>query len=172
MHEQRLCSPDFSNNHKYAIMKTLANIFFDAIQADEELMTAIGGRLTSTCFEIPPGETDDNTPLPNIIVTDEGFNSNGSTKDYVWEGDEDVVMASVDVAATEDGEVSELVKMVRRAISNYICAMYENDENAPQLQSGFPQSAGIAWDWMKPCYYQKITYQCTVSNTEDDEQEE
>ena len=153
-------------------MKTLAEIFFDAIKADADVMQAVEGRITSTCFEIPPGETDDNTPLPNIIVTDDGFNSNGSTKDYVWEGDEDVVLASVDIAATEDGEVGQLVKMVRRAISKYICAMYENGEDIPQLQPGFPQSSGISWDWMKPCYYQKITYQCTVSNTEDDEQEE
>ena len=152
-------------------MKTLANIFFDAIQADEALMAVIGGRLTSTCFEIPAGEETDNTELPNIIVTDDGFTNNASTKDYVWEGPEDVVQASVDVAATTDGEVGEIVKMVRKAIENYICNLYQQGEDVPTLQPGHPTSGGIAWDWMKPCYYQKLTYQCTINN-ENDEQEE
>ena len=35
-------------------------------------MEAIGGRVVSTCFEVSPDEAD-NTELPNIIVTDDGF---------------------------------------------------------------------------------------------------
>ena len=151
-------------------MKTLAEIFYDAIQADSELMEAIGSRVVSTCFEVPPDELD-NTPLPNIIVTNDGFQNNYDTKDDVWESNVDMVQASVDVAASTPQEVDDLVAKVRTAIQSYILDMYEDDENIPELQPGFPSSQGIEWDWIKPCYYQKITYQCIIQKTDDDEQD-
>ena len=52
-------------------MKSLDEIIYDAICADAALMEAIGSRVVSTCFEVSP-EDHDNTPLPNIIVTDDG----------------------------------------------------------------------------------------------------
>ena len=53
-------------------MKQVDEIIYDAIRADEELMTAISGHVVSTCFEVSPTDAD-NTPLPYIIVTDDGF---------------------------------------------------------------------------------------------------
>ena len=64
-------------------MKQVDEIIYDAIKADSDLMTAIGGRVVSTCFEIPPTD-EDNTPLPNIIITDDGFQNQQTTKDCVW----------------------------------------------------------------------------------------
>ena len=150
-------------------MKSLAEIFYDAIMADSELTEAVGNRVTSTCFEIPPDEKD-NTELPNIIVTNDGFQNNNSTKDYVWESPEDVVQATIDIAAVSDGDVERLVKMTRHAIENYIVAMYQSGQATPQLQEGYPTSKGIEWDWMKPCYYQKVMYQCVTTKIDDDEQ--
>ena len=152
-------------------MKTLAEIFYDAITADETLTALTGGRVVSTCFEVPPDELD-NTPLPNIIITDDGFQNNTSTKDYVWESDEDVVTASVDIAANSPSEVDSLVAKVRKAIDTYITTMWSNGQAIPELQPGSPSSQGIEWDWMKPCYYQKLTYQCITEKYEEDEQEE
>ena len=151
-------------------MKTLADIFLDAITADADLHEATNGNIVSTCFEIPPDELD-NTPLPNIIVTNDGFQNNYDTKDDVWESNVDMVQASVDVAASTPKEVDGLVAKVRAAIQSYILDMYEDDENIPELQPGFPSSQGIEWDWIKPCYYQKITYQCIIQKTDDDEQD-
>ena len=170
MHEQRLSLARFFKNTKPTKMKTLAEIFYDAIQADTELMEAIGSRVVSTCFEVPPDELD-NTPLPNIIITNDGFQNNTSTKDCVWETDEDTVQASVDVAASSPQEVDSLVAKVRKAIDTYITTMYTNGNAIPELQPGSPSSQGIEWDWMKPCYYQKITYQCITEKYTEDEQE-
>ena len=142
-------------------MKTLSEIFYDAIKADSDLMETIGNRVVSTCFEIPPTD-EDNTPLPNIIITNDGFQSNSSTKDCVWESDEDVVSATVDIAAGSPDELDSLVAQVRKAIGTYITTMYDNGEVTPELQPGSPSSTGIEWDWMKPCYFQKITYQCIL----------
>lgn len=149
-------------------MKQVDEIIYDAIRADEALMTAIGGRVVSTCFEVSPDETD-NTPLPNIIVEDDGFQNQDTTKDSVWEGEDDEVQVTVDIAAKSPNEVKDLVRMVRRAVSRYIIGMYENHEVVPELDK--LSSDGLQWDWMRPCYYQKLTYNCAIKSTTDDEQE-
>lgn len=149
-------------------MKSVDEIIYDAICADTALMEAIGSRVVSTCFEVPPAEAD-NTPLPNIIVTDDGFQNQNGTKDCVWESGEDRVQATVDVAADSPKEVKRLIRMVRRAIENQIILMSANNERIPELES--LSSGGVAWDWMKPCYYQHLTYQCTTLSDIDNEQD-
>lgn len=149
-------------------MKQVDEIIYDAILADAALMAAIGERVVSTCFEVSPDETD-NTPLPNIIVTDDGFQNQDTTKDSVWEGEDDEVQVTVDIAAKSPNEVKDLVRMVRRAVSRYIIGMYENHEMVPELDK--LSSDGLQWDWMRPCYYQKLTYNCSIKSTTDDEQE-
>ena len=148
-------------------MKPVDEIIYDAICADTALMEAIGSRVVSTCFEVPPAEAD-NTPLPNIIVTDDGFQNQNGTKDCVWESGEDRVQATVDVAADSPKEVKRLIRMVRRAVENHIILMSATDGCIPELDS--LSSNGIAWDWMKPCYYQHLTYQCTTLSDIDNEQ--
>lgn len=145
-------------------MKSVDEIIYDAICADTALMEAIGSRVVSTCFEVPPAEAD-NTPLPNIIVTDDGFQNQVGSKDTVWESGEDRVQVTVDVAADSPKEVKRLIRMVRRAVENHIILMSATDGCIPELES--LSSNGIAWDWMKPCYYQQITYQCTVPSETD-----
>ena len=150
-------------------MKSVDEIIYDAICADTALMEAIGSRVVSTCFEVPPAEAD-NTPLPNIIVTDDGFQNQNGTKDCVWESGEDRVQATVDVAASSPEEVRRLIRMVRRAVENHIILMSATDGCIPELDS--LSSNGIAWDWMKPCYYQQLSYQCTVPSETDIDNEQ
>ena len=159
----------------------LDEIIYNAIQADEQLKTIIGWepatattdevppRVVSTCFEVPPTE-DDNTPLPNIIITDDGFQAQIFTKDDIWDSDTDRVQATVDIAASSPNEVKQLVKAVRKAVNDYIHAMYDNGEDIPALQS--LTSDGVAWDWIKPCYYTHLIYTCDVDvDLSDDEAE-
>ena len=138
-------------------MKQVDEIIYDALMADEALVAAVGSRIVSTCFEIPPSD-DDNTPLPNIIITDEGFQNQQTTKDCVWEAAEDRVQVGVDVAAASPEDVKRLIKMVRTAVEQYIDTMYTSNQGIPELES--LSSDGLSWDWMRPCYYQKLTYQC------------
>ena len=139
----------------------LDEIFFNALMADAELVQAVGGRIESTCFEVSPDEVD-NTKLPNIIITDDGITNQPTTKDMTWEADEDRVQASVDVAAEDPKQVKQLVRMVRKAIANYIEALDPTKDEIPCLQS--LQTRGVEWDWMKPCYHSAIIYQCDVDN--------
>ena len=139
----------------------LDELFFNALMADAELVLAVGGRIESTCFEVAPDETD-NTKLPNIIITDDGLTNQPTTKDMEWESDEDRVQASVDVAAEDPKQVKQLVRMVRKAIANYMATLDPTKDEIPCLQS--VQTTGVAWDWMKPCYHDVIIYQCDVDN--------
>lgn len=139
----------------------LDELFFNALKADADLVAAVGGRIESTCFEVSP-EDQDNTQLPCIIVTDDGLTNNLTTKDTEWESDEDRVQASVEIDAESPKRVKQLIQMVRNAISNYIESLADNGEEIPCLQS--VQTSGVAWDWMKPCYHETITYTCDVQN--------
>ena len=143
----------------------LDEILYNALVADATLTAYIGGRdrITSTCFEVSPDEQD-NTPLPCIIVTDDGLQGGDSTKDDMWESYEDNVQASVEVDAESPREVKKIIRMVRKAIANYVKTM---TDDVPYLTN--VQSNGVAWDWMKPCYHETISYQCKVFNDYDDE---
>ena len=161
--QQIVCSSEFSKNA--AIMKQVDELIYESIKADEALMTAIGGRVVSTCFEVPPTE-DDNTPIPNIIITDDGFQNQQTTKDCVWEGGEDQVQVTVDIAAASPSEVKQLMRMVRKAIEVYMASL---GSAMPELVS---LTAGeLAWDWMKPCYFKPLIYQCKTKADIDDGQE-
>ena len=88
----------------------------------------------------------------------------------MWEACEDRVQVGVEVAAASPHEVKALIRKVRRAVEQYVATMYGNGENIPELES--LSSDGLAWDWMKPCYYQRLTYQCITNADTEDEQEE
>jgi hypothetical protein len=139
----------------------LDELFFNALMADADLVLAVGGRIESTCFEVAPDDKD-NTQLPNIIITDDGLTNQPTSKDMEWEADEDRVQASVDVAAKNPKQVKQLIRMVRKAIANYIKSMDDKGEEIPYLQS--LQTTGVEWDWMKPCYHSVMIYQCDVKN--------
>lgn len=146
-------------------MTDLDVILYQALTADADLMEAVGGRIQSTCFEVGPDEPD-NTPLPYIIVTDDGFQNQQTTKDYLWESIEDRVQATIEIGAASKNEVQTLLKSCRRAVENQISHLAEQGYAIPQLEG--LRSDGIAWDWMKPCYYTHLIYECTI-NTEDNE---
>ena len=139
----------------------LDELFFNALMEDAELVLSVDGRIESTCFEVSPDEKD-NTPLPCIIVTDDGLANQPTDKDVEWESSEDHVQASIEVDGRNPKEVKELVRMVRKAIATYIASLQEKEEEIPTLIS--IQTNGVAWDWMKPCYHETITYQCDVKN--------
>ena len=145
----------------------LDEIIYNALTADTQVMSAIGGRIKSTCIEVPPTD-EDNTPLPYIIIAEESSQNDQGTKDDVWESDVDIVNVGVIVSATSPKAVKRLRRMVRKAIGSYIESM---TEDIPYLRS--LSWEGIAWDWTKPCYYDTLHYQCDmVIKEEENEQED
>lgn len=145
----------------------LDDIMYAAITGDSSLVSLTDGNIVTCCFEVPP-DIEDNTPLPYIIIIEEPTTNEQGTKDDEWESDYDSAQVCIEIAANTKAEVKELRRKVRKAIAEYVSSMNE----APNLQSF--QKEGIAWDWMKPCYYDRLHYQCDVPITEEeyDEQEE
>ena len=154
----------------------LDEIIYAALTADSELMEMCGyvaptsqndqgtpARIKSTCFEVPPTDAD-NTPLPYIIITDDPFQNEQGTKDEEWESDWDSVQARVEISAASPKEVKQLRRMVRHAVAVYVGNMTENQ---PELRS--LSNEGIQWDWTKPCYWDRLHYQCDMPNDWDDE---
>ena len=144
-------------------MLKLDELIFNAIKADADLMTAVGGRVESTCFEVSPDEKD-NTQLPYIIIRDEGKRPANQTKDDDWMPSRWQVGAAIEIGAQEPKAVDDLAMMAIRAVNNYIHALYDQGEYIPNLLEGFPQTEGVQWDWMKPCYWDLVHYQCDVDN--------
>ena len=144
-------------------MKQLDEILYDALRANSDLMQAVGERIVSTCFEVGP-DGSDNTELPNIIVTDDGWQNQPETKDTTWEGTNDRILASIDVGGRSPKDVKQLISMCRKAVSAEIHRMTEAGEEIPYLDS--VQASQLEWDWMKPCYHQSLTYQVTIDNEE------
>jgi len=152
-------------------MLRLDKIFYDAIVADDELMQAIGGRVKSTCFEVPPDEQD-NTPLPYIIIRDYGKQPAQTTKDDEWMPSQWRVGAGIEVGAASPNEVDTLVMKAMKAVAAYISTLDAQAENIPYLNEGFPQTQGIDWDWTKPCYFDIAQYQCDIDYYDDEQDED
>lgn len=144
-------------------MIELDEIIYDALTADTELMQAVGQRIRSTCFEVGPDETD-NTPLPCIIVTDNGSQEQPETKDCEWLPYEEKVQAGIEIDGNSPKEVRTLIRKARKAVAAYIKTLAESDTDIPYLDS--IQRDGMAWDWMKPCYFDTLRYNCTLDNNQ------
>ena len=147
----------------------LDEIIYAALTANETMSSETGGRIYSTCIEVPPTD-EDNTPLPYIVITEEPSQNDQGTKDDVWESDTDIVNVGVIVSAVSPSEVKRLRKIVRKAVGAYVESM---EEPIPYLRQA--SRDGIAWDWTKPCYYDTLHYQADMVNDlneEEDEQEE
>jgi hypothetical protein len=143
-------------------MLELDEIFYNALTADETIVSDTDGRIYSTCVEVPPTDAD-NTPLPYIIIMDDGLQNDQATKDDIWESEDDRVQASVQISAVSPKEVKRLTRLCRKAIANYIASM---SGEKPYLIS--LTADGTAWDWTKSCYYKTLDYQCDVTNTNDE----
>ena len=144
----------------------LDDIIYAAITGDSSLVSLTDGNIVTCCFEIPP-DIEDNTPLPYIIIVEDPTQNEQGTKDDVWDSDYDSAQVSIEIAATTKAEVKQLRRMVRKAIREYVSIM--DYASRPDLKSF--SNEGIAWDWLKPCYYDRLHYQCDVLFTDDDEQE-
>ena len=149
-------------------MLRLDKLIFDAIVADEDLMQAVGGRVKSTCFEVSPDEQD-NTPLPYIIVIDEGKAPAQTTKDDEWMPSQWRVGAGVEIGAKSPNEVDDLMMKAMKAIAEYISTIADQGEEIPWLNEGFPQTQGVQWDWTKPCYWDIAHYQCDIDYNDDEQ---
>lgn len=120
-------------------------------------MAAIGNRLYGTAIPLPDEDVD-NVPVPYVIVTFDGLTNEGLTKDDSFEGMQDAVTIGVTVVAGTLEALHGLTSQVRDVIAAYMPA-YEGADGPVDYQF----TAGrIEYDSVKLCYWQGLTYQCSV----------
>ena len=139
-------------------------VFFNALCSSSELMDMTDGRIENTTFPVPDHELL-NVPVPYIIVTFDGLQNEGYTKDNNFEGHNDKVQVSIEVAAENRDQLAELMPKVRQVIIDYFenTTDHATDDYA-LVPTNYVLTAGpIAYDSVKPCFYQILTYNCDTN---------
>ena len=170
-------------------------IFFEALKADTTFMNAIENRLYGTTIPVPDEQLD-NVPVPYCIVTFDGLNNQDTTKDDPYEGGMDSVSIGITLAAKTREEIGQLAERVRKRIHEEfewvkrytylrdsegrtfrtsdgfrLIVMREFDEIFNDIPFSYTFSAdAVIWDQWKPAYGQTLHYQCSVTNTIDEDE--
>ena len=139
-------------------------VFYNALRSNAELMATVGGRIESTSIPVPDEEFD-NVDVPYIIITFDGLQNEGFTKDNSFEGDQDKVQVSIEVAANTRDDLGDIMQTIRETIIEYFedteGHAWDDYDYIPQNYT-FTASA-VGYDSMKPCYYQTLTYNCDTT---------
>ena len=139
-------------------------VFYNALRSNAALMAQVGGRIESTSIPVPD-EDFLNEPVPYIIITFDGLQNEGFTKDNDYEGDTDKVQVSIEVAAQSRDELGQIMTDIRQTVSDYF---EDDDGHAWDDYDYVPQNytftaSAVGYDSMKPCYYQTLTYNCDTT---------
>lgn len=136
-------------------------IFVQALRTNASLMSQLAdGDVYNTTIALPDEDLD-NAPLPYAIVTYDGMENDGTTKDFPYEGDSDRVTISIEVAAETRPKLGELMEAIRTTIRDYFEEYHDGNNLIPedyQLRAG-----AVQYDSLKPCYWQVLTYACDTN---------
>ena len=139
-------------------------VFYNALRSNAELMATVDGRIESTSIPVPDDQFLD-TPVPYIIITFDGLQNEGFTKDNSFEGCEDKVQVSIEVAADTRDALGDIMQTIRQTVIAYFedteGHAWDDYEYVPTNYT-FTASA-VGYDSMKPCYYQTLTYNCDTT---------
>ena len=139
-------------------------VFYNALRSNAALMAQVGGRIESTSIPVPD-EDFLNEPVSYVIITFDGLQNEGFTKDNDFEGILDRVQVSIEVAAESRDELGSIMQMIRQTIIEY----FEDDEghawdDYEYIPSNYTFTASaVGYDSMIPCYYQTLTYNCDTT---------
>ena len=86
-------------------------VFYQALLSNQSLVDQVGGRIESTSIPVPDEELL-NEPVPFIIITYDGMQNDGFTKDNSYEGDTDHVQISIEVTAENREQLGDLMQAV------------------------------------------------------------
>ena len=139
-------------------------VFYNALKSNAELVEEVGGRIYSTAIPTPDEELL-NEPVPYIIITFDGMQNEGYTKDNSFEGDTDKVQVGILVASEDRESLGVLAEMIRQTVINY----FENTtghakEDYDLVPSDYAITASaIQYDSLKPCFWQSLNYACDTN---------
>jgi hypothetical protein len=139
-------------------------VFYNALRSNTALMEQVGGRIESTSIPVPDEEFE-NVPVPYIIITFDGLQNDGFTKDNNFEGDTDHVQVGIEVAADTRDELGDIMQAIRETVVAY----FEDTEghawdDYDYVPVNYTFTASlVGYDSTKPCYYQTLNYNCDTN---------
>lgn len=139
-------------------------IFIQAIERNSGIMRQIGERLYPTAIACPDEELD-NTPVPYVIVANNGMENDVECKDSSYESSYDNVKISIEVTADSREALADLTSDIRQAVKDYVTSL-AGAKGFPLTDYKF-SAAAVQYDGQKPCYWQVLNYQCEVYNQEE-----
>ena len=133
-------------------------IFLRALNESKAISKAVNGRIYGTAIPLPDADAD-RVPVPYVIVTFDGM----ETKDEGFEGEEDTVKVGVLYAARTNDSIHALGEAIRIAIRDFFEGIApDSDVYGLVPESYVLKGERIEYDPLKPCYYQKLNYECVT----------
>ena len=139
-------------------------VFYNALLSSSELTELVDDRIYNTSIAVPDEDLL-NEPVPYIIITFDGMQNEGLTKDNSFEGDTDKVQIGIEITADNRETLGSLAQAVRDAVIAY----FEDTEgHTTEDYDLVPddyvlQSGPVQYDPIKPCFYQTLTYNCDTT---------
>lgn len=138
-------------------------IFVKALSSNTELMELLPAHNVYNTGNIQPKNGQDNVKIPYILVSYDGMTNEDDTKDE-YEGDEDKVEISIEIAAKNREQLAEIAIMVRDTIRNYFENADPSDEDYNLVPTDYVFSASrVMLDEGKPCFWQTLNYVCDTN---------
>lgn len=109
-------------------------VFYNALRQNADLMAMVGGRIENTSIPVPDDDLL-NQPLPYIIITYDGMQNDGFTKDDDYEGDTDKVQIGIEAAASDRETLGEIMKSVRETVKEYFMETTEQQPDSELIPS-------------------------------------
>jgi hypothetical protein len=139
-------------------------VFYNALRSSSDVMALVGGRIESTSIPVPD-EQFENVPVPYIIITFDGLQNEVYTKDNSFEGVNDKVTVSIEVAAQTRDELGDIMQKIRETVIAYF---EDTEDHAWDDYDYIPNdytfsASAIGYDSEKPCYFQTLTYVCDTN---------
>ena len=148
-------------------------IFVKALRSNAALIASLpAGDVYNTAIALPY-EDADNAPLPYVIVSFDGLNNQDTTKDNDYDGLTDTVTIGIEIAAETRPQLGELARSVRKTLHEYFREHQgdDSDEDYQLIPEDMTLTAQpVQYDSLKPCYWQRLTYQCDTK-PDDNEQD-
>lgn len=138
-------------------------VFYNALLSNQTLADMVEGRIENTTIPVPDDELA-NTPVPYIIITFDGMQNEGFTKDNSYEGMNDKVQVSIEVAAEDREELATIMAEIRQTVIDYFESVEPEQDDFDLIPQNYTLTASpVQYDSIKPCHFQSLTYNCDTN---------
>ena len=139
-------------------------VFYNALSSSTDLAAYVDDRIYNTSIPVPDDDLL-NEPVPYIIITFDGMQNEGYTKDNSFEGDTDKVQIGIEITADNREALGTLTQAVRDAVIAYFQDQEgHTTEDYDLVPEDYTLTAGpVQYDPIKPCFYQILNYNCDTN---------